>query len=159
MVSIGEGAKAKVAATFSTLGTSTLVVTSGSSSAGGARGGAGTQPTITWDDVAAIRELPEVGTVAPQMRRNLQVLSETANWQTQVVGSTPEWFTIRNWAVDRGEPITDADVGSQRKVAILGKTVATALFGDGVDPIGQTIRLDRTPFVVGGVLAAKGTAA
>jgi len=159
MVSIGEGAKAKVAATFSSLGTSTLVVTSGSSSAGGARGGAGTQPTLTWDDVAAIRELPEVATVAPQLRRNLQLLSETANWQTQVVGSTPEWFVIRNWAVDSGEPLTDADVASQRKVAILGKTVATSLFGDGVDPVGQTIRLDRTPFVVGGVLAAKGTSA
>jgi putative ABC transport system permease protein len=155
MVSIGEGAKAKVARAFSSMGTSTLVVSSGSSSAGGARGGAGSQPTITWDDLAAIAELPDVAAVAPQLRKNAQVLGDGANWQTQVIGTSPDWFVIRNWQVAVGEPLGPGD--ASRKVAVLGRTVATQLFGDGVDPIGHTIRVDRTPMVVVGVLAAKGT--
>jgi putative ABC transport system permease protein len=157
MVSMGEGAKAKVAQTFSAMGTNTLVVSSGSSSSGGARGGAGSQLTITWDDLDALRELPDVAAAAPQLRKNLQVMSDSANWQTQVIGTQPDWFTIRNWKVTSGEPITAADEAASRKVAVLGQTVVTNLFGEGVDPVGQTVRIDRTPFVVVGVLARKGT--
>jgi putative ABC transport system permease protein len=157
MVSIGEGAKARVASTFSAMGTSTLVVSSGSSRAGGARGGAGSQPTLTWDDLAAIRQLDEVVHAAPQLRRNLQVLAEGANWQTQVVGTTADWFLIRNWEVVLGEPLSVADETGARRVAVLGKTVVDSLFGEGADPVGQIIRIERSPFQVIGVLAAKGT--
>jgi putative ABC transport system permease protein len=157
MVSMGEGAKAKVAQTFSAMGTNTLVVSSGSSSSGGARGGAGSQLSITWDDLEALRELPDVAAAAPQLRKNLQVMSDSANWQTQVIGTQPDWFTIRNWKVTSGEAITAADEAASRKVAVLGQTVVTNLFGEGVDPVGQTVRIDRTPFVVVGVLARKGT--
>jgi putative ABC transport system permease protein len=157
MVSMGEGAKAKVAQTFSAMGTNTLVVSSGSSSSGGARGGAGSQLTITWDDLEALRELPDVAAAAPQLRKNLQVMSDSANWQTQVIGTQPDWFTIRNWKVTSGEALTAADEAASRKVAVLGQTVVTNLFGEGVDPVGQTVRIDRTPFVVVGVLARKGT--
>jgi putative ABC transport system permease protein len=85
------------------------------------------------------------------------VVSESANWQTSVTGTAPEWFEIRAWPMEHGEAISAADVTASRKVAVLGKTVATNLFGEGVDPVGQTIRIDRTPFTVVGVAAAKGT--
>ncbi len=159
MVSIGEGAKRKVAGTFQSMGTSTLVVSSGSSQSGGARGGAGSQPTLTWDDLEAIRALPEVAWAAPQLRSNQQVLSEGANWQTQVYGTQPEWFEIRDWEVTSGERLTAADVASSRKVAVVGTTVVTNLFGDGADPVGETIRIGKVPFVITGVLAKKGTSA
>ena len=158
MVAIGEGAKARVAEQFESMGTSTLIVTSGASSAGGARGGAGSRPTLTWTDLDAIVALPEVGAAAPQLRGNAQVVSESSNWQTQINATTPAWFTVRAWDVARGEPLTDADVASNRKVVVLGQTVATNLFGDD-DPLGQTVRVDRTPFVVVGVLEKKGTSA
>ncbi len=158
MVAIGEGAKARVAEQFESMGTSTLIVTSGASSAGGARGGAGSRPTLTWTDLDAIVALPEVGAAAPQLRGNAQVVSESSNWQTQINATTPAWFTVRAWDVARGEPLTDADVAGNRKVVVLGQTVATNLFGDD-DPLGQTVRVDRTPFVVVGVLEKKGTSA
>ena len=68
MVSVGEGAKRRVAAQFEAMGTSTLIVSGGSSQAGGARGGAGSRLTLTWDDLTAIQGLPEVAaeTVAAQ---------------------------------------------------------------------------------------------
>jgi putative ABC transport system permease protein len=156
MVSIGEGAKQRVAAQFEAMGTSTLIVSGGSSQAGGARGGAGSRLTITWEDLAAIRQLPEVGAAAPQLRGNAQIVSEQSNWQTQINATTPEWFTVRSWKVASGDILTDADVAGARKVAIIGKTVATNLFGTD-DPLGQTIRIDRTPFTVVGVLEPKGT--
>jgi putative ABC transport system permease protein len=156
MVSIGEGAKQRVAAQFEAMGTSTLIVSGGSSQAGGARGGAGSRLTITWDDLAAIKQLPEVGAAAPQLRGNAQIVSEQSNWQTQINATTPEWFTVRSWKVASGEILTDADVAGARKVAVIGKTVATNLFGTD-DPVGQTLRIDRTPFTVVGVLETKGT--
>ncbi len=159
MVSIGEGAKAKVAATFQSMGTSTLVVSSGSSRSGGARGGAGSQPTLTWDDLTAIADLPEVATAAPQLRSNQQVLAEAGNWQTSITGTTPEWFEIRGWTVATGELFTAADGASARKVAVIGATVATNLYGAGVDPTGETIRIGKVPFVVVGVLRSRGTSA
>ncbi|MBK9031283.1 MAG: ABC transporter permease [Myxococcales bacterium] len=158
MVSIGEGAKARVAAQFEAMGTSTLVVTSGASTAGGARGGAGSQPTLTWTDLDAIRALPEVGAAAPQLRGNGQLLADGSNWQAPITATTSAWFTVRAWAAARGELLSPADDAGARKVAVIGKTVATNLFGDD-DPIGQTMRIDRTPFIVIGVLEAKGTSA
>jgi putative ABC transport system permease protein len=156
MVSVGEGAKKRVSAQFEAMGTSTLIVSGGSFSSGGARGGAGSRLTLTWEDLAAIRQLPEVGAAAPQLRGNAQIVSEQSNWQTQINATTPEWFAVRSWRVASGDMITDADVTGAKKVAVLGKTVATNLFGAD-DPVGQTIRIDRTPFVVVGVLEAKGT--
>jgi putative ABC transport system permease protein len=85
-------------------------------------------------------------------------VSELSNWQTQINASTPEWFAVRSWKVAAGEEFTAADVAGARKVAVLGKTVATNLFGD-EDPVGATVRIDRTPFVVVGVLESKGTSA
>jgi putative ABC transport system permease protein len=159
MVSIGEGAKARVAQTFSSMGTDMLVVASGASNQGGARGGAGSQPTLTWDDLSALASAPGVAAVAPQLRSNAQVVGELGNWQTQVVGTSPEYFTIRNWKLAEGEIFSDADNRSGQAVAILGKTVADNLFGEGVDPIGQTIRINRIPFRVVGLAASKGTSA
>jgi putative ABC transport system permease protein len=160
MVSIGEGAKARVAQTFESMGTNMLTVFSGSSSSGGARGGAGSQPTLTWDDLAAIREqVPGVVNVAPQLRANAQLVSEIGNWQTGVVGTTVEWFTIRSWPMASGEIFTTADDAGGRAVAILGKTVADNLFGPGIDPVGQTVRINAIPFKVIAVAASKGSSA
>ena len=157
MVSIGEGAKARVADSFRAMGTSTLIVSSGSVTSGGARGGAGTRPTLTYDDLAAIGGLAEVAHVAPQLRGSGQQVSEESNWQGPVYGTTPEWFLIRDWAVERGETLTAQQVTARSTVAVIGKTVAENLFPSGVDPVGQTIRINRTPFTVIGLLSRKGT--
>jgi putative ABC transport system permease protein len=158
MVSIGEGAKARVAKTFESMGTNTLVISSGSSRTRGVRGGSGSQPTLTWDDLEAIRnQVTIISGVAPELRAGAQVMSEGENWQTSVTGTTPEWFEIRNWPLDSGELFTRADLSGGRKVAILGKTVVANLYGLDFDPVGQTVRINRIPFKVIGVAAAKGT--
>src|SRR5690606_3515105 len=97
----------------------------------------------------AIRDqVTSIAGVAPELRAGAQVMSEGENWQTTVTGTTAEWFEIRNWPLDSGDTFTHADVSGGRKVAILGKTVVTNLYGEGSDPVGQTVRINRIPFTV-----------
>ena len=157
MVAIGQGAKAQVQAAFEQMGTNMLVVRSGSSQAGGVRGGGGSSASITWADLDAIRtQAPSVLHAAPSLRTSAQVLAEGQNWGTSIEGTTPEYFLIRSWPVATGSPFEKADVDASAKVAVLGKTVADNLFGAGVDPTGLTVRVNNVPFTVVGVLARKG---
>jgi putative ABC transport system permease protein len=157
MVAIGEGAKASVEASFASMGTNVLIVLPGSTSAGGSRGGFGSLPTLTWDDLRAIRaEVPTVKYAAAQLRTSAQVMFEDQNWTTAVYGTSPEYFAIRNWPVSQGVGMTDSDVESGVKVVFLGQAVVDKLFGPEADPVGQAVRIRNTPFQVGGVLARKG---
>jgi putative ABC transport system permease protein len=156
MVAIGEGAKARVQQAFEQMGTNILVVRSGSTDRGGVRGGMGSQPTITWDDLSAIAGLPAVRVVAPQLSSSAQVQSEGANWMTSIQGTTPAYFEIRNYALAQGEFFTPQDVDSGGKVAVIGQTVVTNVFGENVNPVGLTLRIKNAPFEVIGVTAPKG---
>jgi putative ABC transport system permease protein len=158
MVSIGEGAKARVQETFANMGTHMLVVMSGSSRSGGVRGGAGSQPTLTWDDLAAIQTLPSVRYAAPQLRTGAEVIADSGNWTSTIYGVSPDYFHVRNWTMASGRSISESDIAGNAKVALLGQTVVNELYGAGNDPIGQFIRIRNAPFEVVGVLASKGQA-
>jgi len=159
-VAVGEGAKAKVEEAFAAMGSNLLILMPGSSTSGGARGGSGSQPTLTWDDMRAIQnEISTVKYVAPVLRSQSQVMSEDQNWSTQVQGTSPEYFAIRSWAISAGSPLTQSDVESGAKVCVLGQTVVDKLFGANSDPVGQMVRIKNIPFQVVGVLAKKGQSA
>ncbi|AXQ29336.1 ABC transporter permease [Solimonas sp. K1W22B-7] len=156
MVSIGEGAKARVEASFSAMGTNLLVVRSGSSSTGGSRGGFGSQPTLTWDDLKAIQtELASVKYAAPELRSNAPLISEEQNWTTRVAGVTSDYMLARNWRLASGSSLPE-DPESSSKVVLLGQTVVEKLYGAYSDPVGQIVRIRNVPFEVIGVLAPKG---
>jgi len=157
MVAIGEGAKRRVEDTFAAMGTNLLIIMPGSSTSGGARGGFGSQPTLTYDDLKAVQtEVPQVAHAAPVLRTNAQLQSEDLNWFTNVQGTTPDYFEIRRWPVALGSPMSESDVESSAKVVVLGATTATQLFGANADPVGQLVRIKNVPFQVVGVLAKKG---
>jgi putative ABC transport system permease protein len=157
MTSIGAGARARVEETFASMGSRMLVVRSGSSVLGGARGGAATQPTLTWDDMRAIaEEVSGVTVVAPLLAKPVQVMAEGQNWATSVQGTTPDYFAIRSWPVASGSLFDASDVARGAKVAVLGRTVADELFGPYADPVGQIVRVGQVPFQVVGVAAEKG---
>jgi putative ABC transport system permease protein len=157
MTAIGAGARARVDATFESMGTRMLVVRSGSSQLGGARGGAGSQPTLTWDDMRAIAdEVPGVQVVAPLLSSPAQVVADGQNWSTTVQGTSADYFAIRSWPAARGTLFDAADVARGAKVAVLGQTVAEQLFGPYADPVGQVVRVGQVPFQVVGVAAEKG---
>ena len=157
MVSIGEGAKQRIRTQIESTGTNVVLLFSGSSSSGGMRGGMGSQPTITWDDLRAVQtELPAVRAAAPLSRTGTQAISESQTWTTTVYGTTPEYFTIRNWSIARGSGLTASDQAGAAKNAVIGQTVAENLFGAGTDPIGQVLRVRNAPYIVVGLLESKG---
>jgi len=157
MVAIGEGAKARVEEAFASMGSNLLVVLSGTTSASGAHGGFGSMPTLTWDDLKAIRsEASAVRYASPQLRSNQQVISEDQNWATSINGVSPEYFLMRTWSVAMGSLITQSDIETGSKVVVLGQTVVDKLFVANADPTGQTVRIQKTPFQIVGVLARKG---
>ena len=159
-VAIGEGAKARVEESFASMGSNLLIVMPGSTNASGARGGFGSMPTLTWDDLQAIRrEVSSVRYAAAQLRTNAQVMSEDQNWSTAVTGTSPEYFLIRNWKVASGRQLLDSDIETSAKVVLLGQTVVDKLFGPSADAVGQIVRIKNIPFEVVGVLEKKGQSA
>jgi putative ABC transport system permease protein len=156
-VAAGDGATARVQGLFASIGTNMLIVLPGASNQGGAFGGFGTQPTLTWDDLKAMRtEVPTVRYAAALLHKVLQVQSEDHNWSTSINGTSPDYFIIRDWPVVKGSLLTQADVDGQTKNAVVGQTVIGKLFGPSFDPVGQTIRINNVPFVIIGVLESKG---
>jgi putative ABC transport system permease protein len=156
MVSIGMGAKDKVATSIAGLGSNLLVVTPGASNAGGSRQAAGSSITLNEKDALAIaQEVSGINLVAPAVSRSYQVVFGNQNWTTSVQGTTPDIQGIRSYNVEEGAFFTSQDVETRARVAVLGKTVADNLFNGGT-PIGQTIRINNAPFRVVGVLEAKG---
>ena len=157
MVAVGDGANAQVQAAFDSMGANRLVVLPGTTTSGGAFGGFGSLPTLTWDDLKAIQtELSSVRYAAPALRSTAAVMVEDLNWTTQVFGVSPDWFSIRTWPAAKGALFTQSDVDSGTKVIVLGQTVSERLFGVGVDPTGHQVRVSNVPFDVVGVLAPKG---
>jgi putative ABC transport system permease protein len=155
-VSSGEGSKAVLEQQLATLGSNLLIVLPGSSTLGGARGGAGTGKPLTYGDLLAIqKEASAIAFAAPVDRTVTQVVLDNQNWLTTIYGATPEFFDIRDWTVAHGRLFNDSEADSGAKVCVLGQTAATELFGDG-DALHQVVRVKSMPCEVIGVLATKG---
>jgi putative ABC transport system permease protein len=156
MVAIGTGAKAQVAASIEQMGQNMLMVVSGAASSGRVHMGFGSAPTLTKQDYAAIRkEIAGISGATPEVRASAQVAAGNQNVNTTVSGVGEEYVAVRAWKIENGNNFTDADIRSAAKVALLGNTVATNLFG-GADPVGQVVRIQNAPYAVVGVLHPKG---
>jgi putative ABC transport system permease protein len=161
MVGLGTGAGAKVSESIASLGTNLLTVQPGNpmSRFGGQ---AGTGSKLTEDDAKAItHHFPQsVMAVAPQARGAVQVRLGDKTWQTQIVGTTPDYRSVNNAPVDRGRFITQSDVDGRLKVALLGPTVVDQLMGSyTANPVGMDVLVNRISFHVVGVLKSKGSGA
>jgi putative ABC transport system permease protein len=155
MLAIGRGAQFMVDQSIASMGSNLFIILSGSTTSGGVRLGTGAVPTLTTGDADAIAELRSIAAVAPVAPGGAQLVAGSANWSTQVMGTTPAYLDVRDWGVSAGSAFTDADVRSQTRVALLGQTVARNLFGD-ENAVGKTIRIKSSPFTVIGVLSPKG---
>jgi putative ABC transport system permease protein len=156
MLAIGTGARQRISEQISSMGSNLLIILPGSTTTGGVRMGAGTQPTLSLGDVEAIqKECPAVSYVAPIHNGVAQIVYSNLNWSTLVTGTTPAMLEVRDWPLAAGRSFTDDDVRSATKVCLLGQTVVTNLFGT-IDPLGQIIRIKNIPFTIIGVLDRKG---
>jgi putative ABC transport system permease protein len=156
MVSIGNGAKAQIEAQIASMGQNVVLVFSGSFTRGGIRSGWGGAGTLTLEDAEAIqREIPGVTVTSPEIRTRAQIAAANQNWNTQILGESPDYFDIRQWPIIAGSSFSEQDVRTASKVAVIGKTIADQLY-PGEDPIGQIVRIKNVPFMIVGMLTPKG---
>ena len=153
MVAVGNGASQTVQQQVLSLGSNLVTVTPGAQNSDtGLRGAGFASQSLTLDDMTAISDQlgPTItGVEAEQNAGRWQVTAAGQNWNTIVIGVTTGYPTVREWNLAAGEFFTDADLRVNAQVAVIGSTTATNLFGEGVDPTGQTIQL-RQVFGGGG---------
>ena len=159
MVSIGQGAQKSIESSIQSIGSNLIMIMPGfqRSFSGGASAGRGSAQTLTLADAEAIRdEIPGVSAVAPESSRRYQLAVKSNNTNTSVVGTLPEYSSVRSLEVDLGNFISDQQVKSSAKVAVIGPTTRDDLFGEDANPIGQSVRISNMDFKIIGVTKSKG---
>ncbi|MBI2637260.1 MAG: ABC transporter permease, partial [Candidatus Sungbacteria bacterium] len=158
MISIGQGAQGSIQASIQSIGSNLVLVRPGfQRGAGLVSAGRGSATTLTQEDADAIqKEVMLAKAVAPEISRRYQITAKGKNTNTNVTGTVASYPGVRNIQIDAGSFITEQNVRSLSKVAVLGPTTRNDLFGEGSYPIGETIRINKVDFKVIGVTTAKG---
>ena len=158
MVALGTGAQQQIEEQVQSAGTNLIMIRAGNYMRGGVSSGMGSSPRLKADDVDALREqVPGAQYLTASVGTRDQVIAAGQNWQTRIEGCDVELPLIRYWEVDLGTFFTTTDVNSAAKVAVLGSVVRDNLFGEGSDPVGQTIRIRNQSFKIVGVMKTKGS--
>jgi len=158
LVSLGQAGQKSITSQIQSLGSNLLTISPGSQFSGGVRGG-GNVATLTYEDAKAIASsslITTVESVSAEYSSRAQIVAGKNNTNTTVTGVLPEYAEIRNTTISLGTFITQRNVDSMSKVAILGPVTATDLFVEGANPVGKTIRIGGQVFKVIGVTEEKG---
>ncbi len=158
LVSLGQGSQKSIENQIQSLGSNLLTITPSGQNSGAVRGALGGGSSLTLDDAKAIESSPQITTisaVSPEFSRRSQVIAGGNNTNTQVTGVYSQYASIRKLTLASGNFISDRDVGSLAKVAVLGPQAASDLFGT-ANPLGQSIRINKQLLRVIGVTTPKG---
>ncbi len=156
MVSVGMGVRRNVQSSIASLGSNMLIVSPGSANSGGVRSAAGSTITLKYEDAEAIKnKIKNIDYVSPTVSNSYQIVNGNQNWNSTIQGVTPEYMAIRSLTVSTGSFVTQNDLNARNRVAVIGTTVAENLFGS-ANPVGQTIRVNNSPYKIIGVLESKG---
>jgi putative ABC transport system permease protein len=157
MLAIGEGSKANIRKQMSNMGTNMVMIMPNFQRRGGVSLGTSSSMVLKYSDVEAIRnDAVSVSGVSPEVRASGQVIYSNQNTQTTIYGVSEEYLKIKKLEIQSGRIFNSTELKGMSKVCILGQTVVTNLFGTGADPVGLSIRIQKLPFLVIGVLKDKG---
>ena len=156
MVAVGETVQKSITDQFSSLGTNTIVIRAGAARTGGVR--TGNRQTLTISDAEQIKKLPDVMAITPAQMGNAQVIYGNKNWATMMLGAYPDYLTIQDIDIEHGTFFDETAVKNAATYAIIGPDTATEL-GLPENPVGEIIRIQNTPFVIIGVMKARGDSA
>jgi putative ABC transport system permease protein len=157
MLAIGQGSKKSIQDQIASMGSNMLFVMPGTMRFGGVQQGSSNTQSLTVNDVQAIKTgCDAVVAVSPEVRSSGQAVYGNSNWPTTIYGGNEDYLSIRSWETVSGRNITDEEAKGSAKVCLIGRTVADELFGEGIDPTGETIRFAKIPFKIIGVLKEKG---
>jgi len=158
MVAIGQGAQKSVTSRLESLGTNLLSISPGSPKQTNVRFGGGSTSTLEDTDADAIRaNVPGLSGIEPELSGRQQVINGTQNANTSVIGTTPDYLSVRNVTLDYGTFITQAHLAGVEKVAVLGPDTVATLFPGDPAPLGKTFHVGKHIFTVIGVLKSKGS--
>jgi putative ABC transport system permease protein len=155
-VAVGNGAQVSVSQQIATLGSNMAIVVPQPDSGSGPPRPSDRGRLTERDGQAILREVSGVSTVAPQIRNSVQIVTPGRSATTQATGATPQYGVVSNITASEGRFLTQSDVSSAARVAVIGETVANKLFPE-TSPVGETIRINRVPFTVIGLLESKGS--
>lgn len=158
LLAVGQGASAAITAQVQSIGSNLIFVAPGSFQQNGVRSAVGSATTLTLEDADGLFDsacCPDIARIAPVFQANVQVVAGGNNTNTTVTGTVPDYQQVRNFYVGQGRFIDARDNETLARVAVLGTTTAQQLF-NGRDPIGQSIKINRVPFKVVGVMKEKG---
>jgi len=156
LLSIGQGVQKTVTEQIQSAGSNLLMILPGQITE---TGGFEFNPSLTYTDAEAMADpmnVPDAGIVAPTMEGSTSVSYDGEDLTATTAGVTSEHDLVRNLEVVLGRFLTTQDADRRARVAVLGSSVAEQLFGEDGYPLDQTIRINRVPFKVVGVLAEKG---
>ena len=155
-VAVGNGAQVSVSQQIATLGSNMAIIVPQPDSGSGPPRPSDRGRLTERDGQAILREVSGVSTVAPQIRNSVQIVTPGRSATTQATGATPQYGVVSNITASEGRFLTQSDVSSAARVAVIGETVANKLFPE-TSPVGETIRINRVPFTVIGLLESKGS--
>ena len=155
LMSVGYGVKADIENDISSLGSNTITITPGANDKPGMKSAAGSMKNLSYKDYLAIQNLPNIDLAAPIVSDSYITVNGNKNWTTSVTGITVEYADISNQHLNEGRWWTTDEYNERTRVAVIGKTVATNLFGK-ESPLGKKIRIGNQPFTVIGILKEKG---
>ena len=157
MLAIGQGSKKSIEDQIASMGSNMLFVIPGSMRMGGVQQGTSGSQRLTVADVNAIRTgCDAIIAVSPEVRSSGQAVYGSSNWPTTIYGGNEQYLEIKSWAIVSGRNFTADEAKGSAKVCLIGRTVADELFGESVDPTGETIRFKNIPFRIIGLLKEKG---
>lgn len=158
-LAIGEGSSKSIQNSIQSLGSNLITITPGAARGAGVTvsAGRGSATTLTLDDEKALAsQLNNISGIDPEVTSRGQVIADGNNTNVSVIGTSPDYQGDHNITIDSGSFFSDTQVTDKSKVAVLGPTVVTDLFGTGADAVGQTITISGNVFTVIGVTLAKG---
>ncbi|MCM2338974.1 MAG: ABC transporter permease [Burkholderiales bacterium] len=159
MTAIGNGAQSSITDSIQSIGSNMITIRPGAQRGVGMQvsGGRGTAKSLTLEDSEAIKEkVSSVKNVTAEVSGRYQVTAKGTNTNTTVNGITTNYLEVRNLEIEEGSFITDQNVESGAKVAVVGPTVRDDLFGEGGNAVGQTIRINNMQFKIIGITKSKG---
>ncbi|NMC35577.1 FtsX-like permease family protein [Candidatus Beckwithbacteria bacterium] len=157
LMSLGQASQKNITDQIQSLGANLLTIQPGASREGGIRGASGSRESLTLDDAKAIKsEISLISDISPVISGNSQIIAGRNNTNTQVYGVYPEYLTVNNVEIEYGSFISERQITAMSRVAVLGPDVVTDLFGEGANPVGQSIRIDSQSLKIIGVTTSKG---
>lgn len=155
MLALGSGARYEVDQQIKSLGGNVFIISSRMRFMGGAQQASGGQSLTEMDAIAIETQIPQVTVAAPTVQSSGQVIYGNMNWAPSIMGVDNKIYQAQSWSIAEGRTFSDSELSSAGRVAVIGQTVKRELFGAS-DALGQTIRINKIPVTIIGVLNGKG---